>query len=110
MCIFTVLTKSCQPLLEHKTNNMLNALIPNALLLNILAPEVTYFSFKNECWPNLRVGDPTIRADPDEPVWDGDLVQVALLPVDYERVRYPDLGHEGPVQSQFSDTCIKRIT
>ena len=51
----------------------------------------------------LRVGHPSIRTDSDEPVWNCDLVEVALLAVDDERVRNPDLGHEGPVQGQFSN-------
>ena len=54
---------------------------------------------------DLRIRHPAIRADPDEPVGDSDLVQVALLAVDDESVRNPNLGHEGPVESELSHTC-----
>ena len=50
---------------------------------------------------DLRIRHPAIRADPDELIGDGDLVQVALLAVDDESVRNPDLRHEGPVESQL---------
>ena len=58
---------------------------------------------------HLRIRHPAIGANPDEPVWHGDLVQVAFLPVHDERVRHPDLGHKSPVERQFSHSQEKTI-
>ncbi len=54
----------------------------------------------------LRVGDPAIGSDPDEPVGHRHLVQVRVLPVQEERVRTPDLRDELVVHGQLDEPGI----
>jgi len=54
----------------------------------------------------LRVGDPAVGSDPDEPVGHRHLVQVRVLPVQEERVRSPDLRDELVVHGQLDEPGI----
>ena len=52
---------------------------------------------------SLGVGDAAVGIEPDEPVWRRHLVQVALLAVDEDGVRPPDLCQRFPVKRDLSD-------
>jgi hypothetical protein len=54
----------------------------------------------------LRVGDPAVGSDPDEPVGHRHLVQVRVLPIQEERVRPPDLRDELVVHGQLDESGI----